>query len=172
MFWKRFGEFRPLFSRIRSQLIRKFILSCRNDWLIDCTHCHYDIQTFGEWWNIRQTIETCENVLLDPGDQAYLNLLKGYNLPGKPNQKLIDQRCGPFLVRARYLVISKERNSQEKHELPAQEAAADVAIFVQEDPGCMLYIWYRLRLWMILDDWQKILLLPREDAARSVIMFC
>ena len=40
-------------------------------------------------------------LLLNPGDQAYLRLHKGYNLPAKPNRKLSDQRCGPFLVKKR-----------------------------------------------------------------------
>lgn len=37
-------------------------------------------------------------LLLKPGDEAYIRLHKGYNLPGKVSKKLGNQRCGPFPV--------------------------------------------------------------------------
>ena len=35
------------------------------------------------------------------GDYAYLRLHHGYQLPGRPNKKVSQQRCGPFLVKRR-----------------------------------------------------------------------
>ena len=40
-------------------------------------------------------------LLLNAGDYAYLRLNHGYRLPSKPNKKLSQQRCGPFLVKKR-----------------------------------------------------------------------
>lgn len=38
---------------------------------------------------------------MNPGDKAYLKLHAGYKLPGKPNKKISNQRCPPFLVKRR-----------------------------------------------------------------------
>ena len=40
-------------------------------------------------------------LLLNVGDYAYLRLHHGYHLPSRPNKKLSQQRCGPFLVKRR-----------------------------------------------------------------------
>jgi hypothetical protein len=40
-------------------------------------------------------------VELNVGDMVYLRLHKGYQLPGKPNRKISEQRTGPFEVKKR-----------------------------------------------------------------------
>ena len=40
-------------------------------------------------------------LMFKPGDRAYLRLHQGYSLPGHPNRKMSNQRCGPFLVKRR-----------------------------------------------------------------------
>ncbi|KAH8803727.1 hypothetical protein F5882DRAFT_392148 [Hyaloscypha sp. PMI_1271] len=35
---------------------------------------------------------------MDVGDMAFLRLHRGYNLPGKPNRKLSEQRTGLFEI--------------------------------------------------------------------------
>lgn len=38
-------------------------------------------------------------IQLKAGDKVYLRLHNGYNLPGKPNRKLSQQRTGPFVIK-------------------------------------------------------------------------
>ena len=40
-------------------------------------------------------------LMLKRGDYAYLRLHQGYQLPERPNRKVLQQRCGPFLVKRR-----------------------------------------------------------------------
>jgi hypothetical protein len=37
-------------------------------------------------------------ISFEVGEEVYLKLHKGYNLPGKPNPKLSEQRTGPFKI--------------------------------------------------------------------------
>lgn len=48
------------------------------------------------YYDVRHT-----SLLFKAGDYAYLRLHHGYQLPGRPNKKVSQQRCGPFLVKRR-----------------------------------------------------------------------
>lgn len=67
-------------------------------------------------------------VFFRPGDRVYLRLHQGYKLPGNPNRKMSNQRCGPFEVKRRAGRLAYEL------ELPAHWRIHPVISVAQLEP--------------------------------------
>src|SRR2546421_4645816 len=66
---------------------------------------------------------------LKRGDKVYLQLHRGYNLPGKPNAKISQQRAGPFTV------LRKVKNLAYELELPPHWCIHRVISVAQLEPA-------------------------------------
>lgn len=68
-------------------------------------------------------------IYLKARDKAYLRLHRGYRLPGEPNWKLSNQRCGPFTIKRKVGPLAYELA-----DLPARWKIHPVVSMAQLEP--------------------------------------
>jgi hypothetical protein len=88
-----------------------------------------DAIAFANWDAKRRYDPKHQPLSLKKGDKVYLQLHRGYNLPGKPNAKLSQQRAGPFTV------LRKAGSLAYELELPAHWRIHPVISVAQLEPA-------------------------------------
>ena len=73
-------------------------------------------------------------IFFRPGDRVYLRLHQGYQLPGRPNKKMSNQRCGPFTVKRRAGRLAYELELPAHWRVYPVVSIAQLEPFPEEDP--------------------------------------